>query len=136
MPELSESTDRATQWTEANKKALHFMLGAQRMMLEEAVFAAYATLDRVRTETHLFGEFASKLGAAHSVQDWKTMGSECGQHQLEFIRRDCDRMLKHGEDYVKRGAEEYGAQYPSRRLAALRRSAAELGFNLVPLPVN
>ena len=78
MPELSESTDRATQWTEANKKALHFMLGAQRMMLEEAVFAAYATLDRVRTETHLFGEFASKLGAAHSVQDWKTMGSECG----------------------------------------------------------
>lgn len=101
MPELSKSTDRATQWTEANKKALHFMLGAQRMMLEEAVFAAYATLDRVRTETHLFGEFASKLGAAHSVQDWKTMGSECGQHQLEFIRRDCDRMLKHGERWIE-----------------------------------
>ena len=96
MPEPSESTDRATQWTETNKKALHFMLGAQRMMLEEAVFATYATLDRVRTETHLFGEFASKLGAAHSVQDWKAMGSECGQHQLEFIRRDCDRVLRHG----------------------------------------
>ena len=66
------------------------------MILEEMVFAAYATLDRVRTETHLFGEFASKLGAAHSVQDWKAMGSECGQHQLEFIRRDCDRVLRHG----------------------------------------
>ena len=24
------------------------------------------------------------------------MGSECGQHQLEFIRRDCDRVLRHG----------------------------------------
>ena len=101
MPELSDSTDHATQWTEANKKALHFMLGAQRMMLEEAVFAAYATLDRVRTETHLFSEFASKLGAAHSVQDWKAMGSECGQHQLEFIRRDSERMLKHAERLIE-----------------------------------
>jgi hypothetical protein len=101
MPEHSEPTGRAMQWTDANKKALHFMLGAQRMMLEEAVFAAYATLDWVRTETSLFSEFASKLGAAHSVQDWTTMGSECGQHQLEFIRRDCDRMLKHGERLIE-----------------------------------
>ena len=101
MPELSDSTDHATQWTDANKNALHFMLGAQRMMLEEAAFAAYATLDRVRTETHLFSEFASKLGTAHSVQDWKAMSSECGQHQLEFIRRDCDRMLKHGERLIE-----------------------------------
>jgi hypothetical protein len=101
MPELSEPIDHETQWVDANKKAVHFMLGAQRMMLEEAVFAAYATLDRVRTEAHLFSEFASKLGAAHSVQDWKAMGSECGQHQLEFIRRDCDRMLKHGERLIE-----------------------------------
>jgi len=101
MPELSKPIDRETQWADANKKAVHFMLGAQRMMLEEAVFAAYATLDRVRTETHLFNEFASKLGAAHSVQDWKAVGSECGQHQLEFIRRDCDRMLKHGERLIE-----------------------------------
>lgn len=86
----------AKQWDDANKSALHFMIGAQRIILEEMAFAAYATLDRVRTETHLFGEFASKLGAAHSVQDWKAMGSECGQQQLEFVRRDCDRMLRHG----------------------------------------
>ena len=101
MPELSEPIDRTTQWTDANRKAVHFMLGAQRMMLEEAVFAAYATFDRVRAESHLFSEFASKLGAAHSVQDWKTMGSECGQHQLEFIQRDCDRMLKHGQRLIE-----------------------------------
>lgn len=101
MPELSEPIDREMQWADVNKKAVHFMLGAQRLMLEEAVFATYATLDRVRTETHLFSEFASKLGAAHSVQDWKAMGSECGQHQLEFIRRDCDRMLKHGERLIE-----------------------------------
>jgi hypothetical protein len=80
---------------------VHFMLSAQRMMLEEAAFAAYATLDRARTETQLFSKFASKLGAAHSVQDWKAMGSECGRHQLEFIRRDCDRMLRHGERLIE-----------------------------------
>ena len=109
MIELSEpksavpmsATDSAKQWDDANKTALHFMIGAQRMMLEEMAFAAYATLDRVRTETHLFSEFASKLGAAHSVEDWKAMGSECGLHQLEFIRRDCDRMLKHGERLIE-----------------------------------
>jgi hypothetical protein len=101
MPKLSESTDRATQWTDANKQALHFMLGAQRMMLEEMVFAAYATFDRVRAETHLFNEFVSKLGAAHSVQDWKAVGSECGQHQLEFVQRDSDRMLRHGERLIE-----------------------------------
>jgi hypothetical protein len=105
MTELSEATD-ATQAsidpvTAANKRVLHFMFGAQRMLLEEMAFAACATLDRVRTETHLFSEFASKLGAAHSVQDWKAMSSECGQHQLEFIRRDCDRMLRHGERVIE-----------------------------------
>ena len=46
------------------------------------------------------------------------------------------RMLKHGEAYVKRGAEEYEAQYQDRRLAALRRSASELGFRLEPLPAQ
>jgi hypothetical protein len=101
MPVLSKPTNRETQWADANKKAVHFMLGAQRMLLEEVVFAAYATLDLVRTETHLFSVFASKLGAAHSVQDWNAMGSECGQHQLEFIRRDSNRMLKQGERLIE-----------------------------------
>lgn len=109
MIELSEpnddvrvlTADSATRWDDGNKRALHFMFGAQRMILEEMVCAAYAALDRVRTETHLLGEFASKLGAAHSVHDWKTMGSECGQHQLEFIRRDSDRIFRHGERVIE-----------------------------------
>ena len=93
--------DPATRWTAANKQALHFMLGAQRMILEEMAFTAVAMLDRVRTETHLFGEFASKLAGSHSVRDWSAMGNECGQHQLEFVRRDCDRMLRHGERLIE-----------------------------------
>ena len=108
MTELSRPTDAAqsaidpaTRWTAANKQALHFMLGAQRIMLEEMAFTADAQLDRVRAETHLFGEFAAKLAASHSLRDWNAMSMECSQHQLKFLRRDCDRMLKHGEHLIE-----------------------------------
>jgi len=90
----------ATRSTDANGPALHFLLGAQRILVEEMVFSAEATLDRIRTEIHLFGEFASKLAESHSVLDWKKMGQECGRHQLEFVRRDCDRMFRHGERLI------------------------------------
>ena len=109
MVELSEpmgaepmpAADSAKRSGDAGNRALHLMFGAQRMILEEIVFASYATLDRVRTETHLFAEFASKLAAAHSVHDWTAMGRECGQHHLEFIRRDCDRLFRHGERIIE-----------------------------------
>ena len=101
VPDISEPTDRATQTSDANRKTLHFLLGAQRMVLEEAAFAACATLDRVRSETHLFDEFAAKLATAHSVHDWNALARECGKHQLDFVRRECDRMLRHGERLIE-----------------------------------
>ena len=101
MPDSFETTDRATQWANANRQALHFLLGAQRVMLEEMAFTACATLDRVRSETHLFGEFAAKLAEAHSVRDLNVMARECGMHQLEFVRRECDRTLRHGERLIE-----------------------------------
>ena len=50
--------------TKANKRALNFMFGAQKTMLEELVFAGNEVLDRARTETHLFSEFASKMAGS------------------------------------------------------------------------
>ena len=73
------------------------MFGAQKMMLEELVFFSDEMLERTRTETHLFTEFVAKMAAAHSVRDVKTMCQECGQHQLDFFRRDSERLLRHGE---------------------------------------
>ena len=29
------------------------------------------------------------------------MGGECGKHQLEFIRRDCDRLIRHSERLIE-----------------------------------
>jgi hypothetical protein len=93
-PLLEQSTDdAATRTVGASTKAMDFMFGAQRIILEEIVFAGNESLDRARTETHLAG--------SHSVKDLKTMWQECGQHQIDFIRRDYERLFKHGERMIE-----------------------------------
>jgi hypothetical protein len=83
-----------------NQGALEFMLGAQKMMFEEFVFLGDEMLERTRTEMHLFTEFVTKMAGAHSVKDIRTMCQECGQHQLDFFRRDSERLFKHGEHMI------------------------------------
>lgn len=109
MPEPSEvvaenpdqtAMEIETQVTTANKRVANFMFGAQKLMLEEFVFLGNEFLDRAKTEVHLFSEFVSKMAGAHSVKDIRTMYEECGKHQLEFIRRDCDRVFKNGERVI------------------------------------
>ena len=107
---MSELSERAASFpavanaeAEANKLnqgALQFMLGAQKMMFEEWVFLGDEMLERTRTEMHLFAEFVAKMAGAHSVRDVKTMCQECGQHQLDFFRRDSERLFKHGERMI------------------------------------
>jgi hypothetical protein len=94
-------TDAATRLTKTNKNALDFLFGAQKVLLEEIVFASNEWLERSRTETHLLSEFVSKMAGSHSVKDLKTMGVECAQHQIDFLRRDTDRLFKHGERMIE-----------------------------------
>ncbi len=110
MAELSEqgaaiveqsADDATTQLTKANKHALDFMMGAQKVLLGEMVFAGNELLERSWTEMHLFSEFVSKMAGSHSVKDLKTMGEECAQHQIDFVRRDCERLFKHGERMIE-----------------------------------
>ncbi len=86
--------------TKLNQGALEFMLGAQKMMLAELVFLGDEMLERTRTEMHLCTEFVAKMAGAHSVKDIQTMCQECGQHQLDFFRRDSERLFKHGERMI------------------------------------
>jgi transposase len=91
-----------------------------------ALRLAATSLLRTPTALGAFGRrLRSRLGAPKAITALA--------HKLAIL---VYRMLKHGEAYVKRGAEEYEAQYQKRRLAALQRSAAELGFRLEPLPVH
>jgi len=94
-------TDTATRLTKANKNALDFLMSAQKVMLEELVFTGNEMLERTRTETHLLSEFVSKMAGSHSVKDLKTMCEECGQHQIDFVRRDCERLFRHGERMIE-----------------------------------
>ena len=109
MTELSEravsdsslsSVNGEAEASKLNQSALEFMFGAQRMMFEEFIFFTDEMLERTRTEMHLFTEFAAKMAGAHSVKDVKTMCQECGQHQLDFLRRDSERLFRHGERMI------------------------------------
>jgi len=93
-------SDPARRIAEANQRAYDLMFSTQRLFLDEIVFVANELLDRTQTETHLFAEFLSKLAGSHSVRDWRTLCAECGQHQLDFIRRDCDRIFRHGDRVI------------------------------------
>ena len=62
---------------------MNLMSGA-RLLGEEIAFATNEMLDRAQSETHLFGEYLSKMAEAHSVNDIMTMYTVCGQHQIDL----------------------------------------------------
>jgi hypothetical protein len=102
-----------TRLTKTNKSALDFMFGAQKVLLDEMVFAGNEMFDRTRTEMHLLSEFVSKMAGSHSVKDLKTMGVECTQHQIDFIRRDSERIFKHGERMIEATANLFNSRSQS-----------------------
>lgn len=91
-PDAVPADDRV-EWP--NKRVLEFLFGAQRLLGQEIAFVRDEALDRAQTETHLFNEFLSKVAEAHSVKDYVGMYEACSQHQLDFLRRDCDRLFRH-----------------------------------------
>ena len=108
------AADVAARLTTANQRALDFMFGAQKAMLEEMMFASNEMLERTRTEMHLFSEFVSKMAGSHSVKDMKTMCEECSQHQIDFVRRDSERLFKHGERMVETTSNLFNNRPESR----------------------
>ena len=99
--------------TKANRSALEFMFDAQKLILEEMAFVGSEIFERTRTEMHLFSEIASKAAGAHSVKDIKAMGEECGQHQIDFIRRDSERLFRHGERVIEAASKLFASQLPN-----------------------
>jgi len=97
---VESAANGVVQASQLNQNAVEFMIGAQRLMFEELVFYTDEIMERTRTEMRLFTEFAAKMAGAHSVKDVNTMCRECGQHQLDFLRRDSARLFKHGERII------------------------------------
>lgn len=118
MSELSGAKALAAETAElservalSNKHALELLVGSQQIILEEILFASNEALDRVRTETHLLAEFTSKLAGVHSVKGIQTMVEECGRHQIDFVRRDCDRLFRHGQRLIEAGVNLVGQRW-------------------------
>jgi hypothetical protein len=40
------------------------------------------------------------MAGSHSVKDLNMMCEECGQHQIDFVRRDSVRLFKQGERMI------------------------------------
>ena len=81
----------------ANKRALNLIFGAQKMLLEEMIFVGTEMVDRALTETRLLTEFVSKASGTHSVVGFRKIGEECGQHQINSLRSDWERLFKHSQ---------------------------------------
>ena len=122
MSELSERADPGSipaiahgeaEATRLNQAAVEFMLGAQKMMFEEMAFLGNEMLERTQTEMHLFTEFVAKMASAHSVKDIRTLCQECGQHQLDFFRRDSERLFRHGERMIAATSSLIGGRFPN-----------------------
>jgi hypothetical protein len=94
------ATDAASQVAKANKYAFSLWVGSQNVFLDEMMFVGNELLERAIAETKIFNEFVSKLAEAHSVKDLGTMYQECTKHQLDFIRRDTERLLKHSDRVI------------------------------------
>jgi hypothetical protein len=110
MAELSEygsalgeqlTGDAAMRVSNTSRHALDFIFSAQKVLLDEMMIAGPEVFDRARTEMHLFSELASKMAEAHSLNNVQTMWEECSRHQIDFLRRDSERLFKHGERLIE-----------------------------------
>ena len=90
----------APQLAKVNKYAFSLLAGARNVLLDEMIFAGNEFVERAFAETRIFNEFVSKLAEAHSIKDLGKMYQECTKHQLDFIRRDTERLLKHSDRVI------------------------------------
>jgi len=111
--ESHRAEDAVSQAMSASKYALKFFVATGNMMLGELLFAGSEFVERAVAETRLFNEFLAKTAEAHSVRDIGTMSVECSRHQLEFFRRDSERLFRHGERMIDNAAKLMETLRPS-----------------------
>jgi len=87
-------------FVEFNKRALHFLFDAQRVVLGEMITASDEILEDVRAEMNLAAEFAAKINEAHSVDNIRTVLKECGQHQMDVFSRESQNVVRRNQRLI------------------------------------
>ena len=73
----------------------------------------------------------SALGAYYRRMKAKLGAAEAVTATAHKLARIIYRLIKHGEDYVRQGIEDYEKKYQEQRLRRLRKQAQSLGMELV-----
>ena len=92
-------------FVEFNKRALHFLFDAQRIVLAEMVTASDEILEDARAEMNLAAEFAAKINEAHSVENIRTVLKECGQHQMDVFSRESRNLVRRNQRLVEAASQ-------------------------------
>ena len=88
--------------------------------VSDALRMAAVTLERSQSALGAFyRRMKARLGAAEAVTAMA--------HKLARL---VYRLLKHGEDYVRQGMEDYQRKFQERKMYALKKAAAAMGFEL------
>ena len=100
-----------TKWPSANRAAVALRLAANALHRSDSALGAFLRRKK------------AQLGAPKAVT--------ATAHKLARLIYS---MLRYGQEYVDAGAEYYESQYQHRALRAAKRRAAQLGYQLVPIP--
>jgi hypothetical protein len=90
-------SDPPGMFVEFNKRAMHVLFDAQRVILAEMATASDEMLEDVRAEMHLAAEFTAKIHEAHSVANVQTALEECSQHQMDVLSRESQNILRRNQ---------------------------------------
>jgi len=106
------ASDAPGTFVEFNKRVLHLLFDAQRVMLGEMVTASDEMLEDVRAEMHLAAEFAAKINEAHSVENIRSVLKECGQHQMDVFSREGQNILRRNQRLVEAASKLLASARP------------------------
>lgn len=99
---LTQSTsglpgDAPGVFVEFNKRALHVLFDAQKVILGEMAAVGDEMLEDVRAEMNLAAEFTARIHEAHSVANVNAALKECGRHQIDVLSRESQNILRRNQ---------------------------------------
>ena len=95
MSETTQSPPAAEYLTQSGKQAMSFFSGLRKLIGDEMRSTREEMIDHARSETELFNDLMSKLAQAHSANDLRTAYELCGQHQVDLLQRNSQRLFEH-----------------------------------------
>jgi hypothetical protein len=93
------------QSARSGRQAVDFAFELQKAYLDEMAQASDEALERLRSEIEIGAEFIARMACAHSVHEIATAFSDCGGHRADILRRDSERMLRHGQRICERASK-------------------------------